>query len=67
MNRTAVFLSVLVLSLVITGCVPTQTQVPSLIGTNAPDFRLDDALGGQTSLSDYDGTPVLLFFHMAVG
>ena len=67
MNRTSVFLSILVITLLISGCVSTQAQVPSLVGKNAPDFRLDDALGGQTSLSDYDGTPVLLFFHMAVG
>ncbi|MBT3239648.1 MAG: redoxin domain-containing protein [Chloroflexi bacterium] len=34
---------------------------------SAPEFTLDNALGGKTSLSDYSGKPVLLFFHMAVG
>ena len=33
----------------------------------APDFTLPDALGGEVSLSDYEGEPVFLFFHMAVG
>jgi len=42
-------------------------EAPALVGNSAPDFTLENALGGQTSLSDYQGTPVLLFFHMAVG
>ena len=33
----------------------------------APDFTLPNALGGEISLSDYEGEPVFLFFHMAVG
>jgi len=33
----------------------------------APDFTLSNALGGEVSLSDYEGEPVFLFFHMAVG
>jgi len=50
-----------------TACAPQLTQSSSLIGATAPDFTLDDALGGQSSLSVYEGKPVLLFFHMAVG
>ena len=37
------------------------------VGDNAPDFRLPAANGGEVSLSDYRGQPVLLYFHMAVG
>lgn len=33
----------------------------------APDFTLPNALGGDVSLTDYNGRNVLLFFHMAVG
>ena len=56
----------LMLSMIIlaSACAP---QPNSLVGATAPDFVLDDALGGQTSLSDYGGKSVLLFFHMAVG
>jgi cytochrome oxidase Cu insertion factor (SCO1/SenC/PrrC family) len=39
----------------------------SLVGTSAPDFTLENTQGGQTALSEFRGTPVLLFFHMAVG
>ncbi len=35
--------------------------------TDAPDFTLEDATGGEVSLADYSGKPVLLYFHMAVG
>jgi cytochrome oxidase Cu insertion factor (SCO1/SenC/PrrC family) len=55
------------LVLVLTACAPQQVPADSFIKTAAPDFTLDDALGGQTSLADFSGTPVLLFFHMAVG
>ena len=67
MNRYNVFTLLVMLAVFIAGCISQQAQVPALVGSNAPDFILDNALGGQTSLSDYDGTPVLLFFHMAVG
>lgn len=33
----------------------------------APEFTLPNSLGGNVSLSDYEGKNVLLFFHMAVG
>ena len=67
MNRYNVFTLLVMLAVFIAGCTSQQAPVSSLVGSNAPDFILDNALGGQTSLSDYDGTPVLLFFHMAVG
>ena len=56
-----------VLVLILTACTSPPSPQDSLIGSTAPDFKLENALGGQTSLSDYSGTPVLLFFHMAVG
>jgi cytochrome oxidase Cu insertion factor (SCO1/SenC/PrrC family) len=53
--------------------VPTEsaTDIPELsgivVGADAPAFTLANALGDPVSLSDYQGQPVLLFFHMAVG
>lgn len=59
----------LAIMLLITACAPKTEPADPLVGTRAPDFQLDNALGGQVSLSNYteQGTPVLLFFHMAVG
>lgn len=37
------------------------------VGAEAPDFTLPNAAGGEVSLSDYSGQPVLLYFHMAGG
>jgi len=54
------------LIIILAACAP-QTSASPLLGTTAPEFTLNDALGGQTSLGDYAGQPVLLFFHMAVG
>jgi len=62
-NMTLIFLIITLA----TACAPQPTQSSSLIGATAPEFVLDDALGEQTALSDYEGKPVLLFFHMAVG
>jgi hypothetical protein len=52
-----------------TACSQNEAPAESLVGMKAPAFQLDDARGGQVSLSDYiqQQTPVLLFFHMAVG
>ncbi len=57
------------LTLILAGCGSASQPSPesALIGSSAPEFTLDNALGGVTALADYEGTPVLLFFHMAVG
>ena len=60
-------LFLLILALVITACASPSASESPLVGTAAPDFELENALGGKTSLAEYSGTPVLLFFHMAVG
>lgn len=36
-------------------------------GADAPPFTLPAADGREVALADYAGTPVLLFFHMAMG
>ncbi|MBT3314338.1 MAG: redoxin domain-containing protein [Anaerolineae bacterium] len=56
-----------ILALILSACTPSSPPESALVGSVAPDFELDNALGGKTSLSEYSGTPVLLFFHMAVG
>lgn len=38
------------------------------VGDRAPDFALPDTTGKTVSLSEFaDESPVLLYFHMAVG
>jgi len=56
-----------ILVVILAACSSQQPAESPQTGTSAPDFTLENALGGQVSLSDYQGTPVLLFFHMAVG
>lgn len=53
--------------LLLNACAAQGTPVPEMVGETAPEFTLDNALGGQFSLSDREGEPVLLYFHMAVG
>jgi len=67
MNKFVYFTMFVMVSLIISGCASQQTPIPSLVGSTAPEFTLENTSGGQTSLSDYEGSPVLLFFHMAVG
>ena len=57
----------ILLSLILAACAPQSATANPMVGKKAPDFALENALGGKTSLSEYAGTPVLLFFHMAVG
>jgi len=44
-----------------------QTNQAIEVGANALNFTLPNAAGGEVSLFDYSGQPVLLYFHMAVG
>ena len=37
------------------------------VGDPAPAFELPSTSGARVALSDFEGRPVLLFFHMAVG
>ncbi len=40
---------------------------PVKVGENAPAFSVPAASGGKVSLSDYRGSPVLLYFSMGPG
>ena len=63
------FVGITVLSVVLlTACSEGGSgQQPFGIRARAPAFALPDATGDEVSLSDYEGQPVLLYFHMAVG
>jgi len=66
--RKMIVLALAAALLTLTACGTSADEVtPEIVGSQAPGFTLDNALGGQTSLSDYAGEPVLLYFHMAVG
>lgn len=66
-RRIAVPTLFVVLIVILSACGYSPEEISPLVGTMAPDFSLANTAGGQTSLSEYRGTPVLLFFHMAVG
>lgn len=66
MKKTYTILLV-ILTFILTACAPASSPESELVGTTASNFELENALGGKTTLSEYSGTPVLLFFHMAVG
>ena len=53
--------------LMLTACGANAEPEGITVGADAPDFTLPKASGGEVSLSDYEGEPVLLYFHMAVG
>lgn len=61
--RLCVVLPVL---LVLAACGLVDDQ-PEIVGQDAPAFTLPAASGGEVSLADYSGQPVLLYFHMAGG
>jgi len=55
----------LLCAIALSGCAPKPTGLS--VGDVAPPFSLPSASNGEIELSDYEGQPVLLFFHMAVG
>jgi heme/copper-type cytochrome/quinol oxidase subunit 2 len=66
-NLSKWLLPIFLIVLVLSACSPDVTEEISA-GPSAPDFSLQNALGGTVSLQDYVGEqPVLLYFHMAVG
>jgi hypothetical protein len=66
-NLSMWMIPILLIVFVISACSPDVTEEISA-GPPAPDFSLENALGGTVSLQDYVGKqPVLLYFHMAVG
>lgn len=69
MKRIVLSLLTLPFLLLLAACTGNETGNSQAIevGADAPDFSLANAAGGDVSLSDYAGQPVLLYFHMAVG
>ncbi|MFN2304985.1 MAG: redoxin domain-containing protein [Anaerolineales bacterium] len=66
-NLSVWMISLLLLVFVLSACSSDVSDEIST-GPTAPDFSLQNALGGTVSLQDYIGKqPVLLYFHMAVG
>ena len=66
-RRITIPILLIVLTVVLSACATQSEDASPLVGTIAPEFTLANTDGGQTALSNYQGTPVLLFFHMAVG
>ena len=67
MKSIKTVLYLLLLAVILSACSSQPTTPSLLLNSTAPEFQLDNINGGQTKLSDYQGSPVLLFFHMAVG
>lgn len=67
MKQIIDYLLVLPILLFLAACGSNQANQAIEVGATAPDFTLPDAAGGEVSLSDFSGQPVLLYFHMAVG
>lgn len=58
-------LATLLGGLMLGGCAEGEDGLA--VGDLAPAFELPSTSGERVGLSDYQGRPVLLFFHMAVG
>jgi cytochrome oxidase Cu insertion factor (SCO1/SenC/PrrC family) len=68
-NRVLTLLLALPALLLLAACdvMGGTDEQPEIVGEQAPAFTLPAASGGEVSLSDYEGQPVLLYFHMAGG
>ena len=64
--RQLSWLLLIPLALILTACGGDDNDAID-VGAAAPDFSLTAATGETISLADYQGQPVLLYFHMAVG
>ncbi len=58
-------LAAILSGLVLGGCAAGDDGLA--VGDPAPAFDLPSTSGARVALSDFEGRPVLLFFHMAVG
>ena len=59
------FLFVMAISLAACGRSSNDDEIA--VGNPAPDFSLTNSDGNTVTLAEYQGQPVLLFFHMAGG
>jgi cytochrome oxidase Cu insertion factor (SCO1/SenC/PrrC family) len=72
-SGSIVWTGVLMASFVLAGCQQDEPSGegggggPVSVGVAAPGFALAAAEGGDVSLSDYRGEPVLLYFSMGPG
>ena len=57
----------LTVGILLTACDTNSSSNHISVGNPAPDFILSNSDGLPVSLSEYNGQPVLLFFHMAEG
>jgi len=50
------------LGLLISGCSNNSTEALAVVGKKAPEFKLQDLEGNTVSLSDFNGSPILINF-----